>query len=102
MKNPLTGLNKSFDHRVRLGVMAILMVSERESFTTLRDRLEVTDGRLASHLKVLEEEGYVNVAKQFLGRKPHTTYSATEKGKLAFRLHLQALQLLLEEVDPPE
>lgn len=95
MKNPLEGLDKNFDHRVRLGIMSVLMVNERMDFTSLRDLLEVTDGRLASHIKALEELGYLSVRKQFIGRKPNTSYAATEAGRVAFEKHLEALKKLL-------
>jgi len=96
MKDLLTGLNKHFDHRVRLGIMSILMVSEWADFTTLRENLGITDGRLASHIKALEKETYVEVRKQFIGRKPNTSYRATDAGKKAFQKHLDALENLIK------
>jgi DNA-binding PadR family transcriptional regulator len=60
--------------------------------------LEVSDGNLASHMKVLEEEGYIEVKKQFVGRKPQTTYVVTEGGRKAFNDHLLALENLLKNI----
>ena len=74
MKNPITGLNKVFDNRIRLGVMSILMVNDEISFNDLKQMLEVTDGNLATHLVSLEENGYIKVHKGFIGRKTNTTY----------------------------
>lgn len=88
-------LNKHFESRVRLGVMSILMVNDRVDFSTLKETLELTDGNLASHIAALEKNGYILVYKQFVGKKPKTTYEATEKGKDAFLAHLNALEHLL-------
>ncbi|MBT8266654.1 MAG: transcriptional regulator, partial [Bacteroidia bacterium] len=76
----LSKLNKAFDHRVRLGIMSVLMVNEYADFRTLKDLLEVTDGNLASHIKALEKVDYIKVEKQFIARKPNTQYSATKLG----------------------
>ncbi|MCC7302856.1 MAG: transcriptional regulator [Bacteroidia bacterium] len=97
MKNPIIKLNKAFESRVRLGIMSILMVNERVDFNTLKETLELTDGNLASHLTALEKEGYLNVRKSFLGRKPHTTYGATRPGEKAFKEHLHGLENLLKK-----
>jgi DNA-binding HxlR family transcriptional regulator len=92
----LTQLNKSFENRVRLGVMSILMVNEWVDFNTLKEMLQATDGNLASHLKALETNKLITVRKQFIGRKPRTTYKATEKGGKSFRQHLEALENILK------
>lgn len=97
MKNPIGGLNKLFESRIRLGVMSILLVNEWVDFNTLKDYLEVTDGNLASHLKGLESNNHIEVKKQFVGRKPKTTYRCTRKGKIAFRNHLSALENLIKD-----
>jgi len=95
MKSIISGLNKAFDNRVRLGIMAILMVSENVDFNHIKETLELTDGNLASHLKALEGIGYVLMHKEFVGRKPRTSYVVTEAGRIAFRLHLNALEKLI-------
>jgi predicted ArsR family transcriptional regulator len=95
MKGIITHLQKAFDHRVRLGVMSMLMVEEWVDFTHLRDNLEVSDGNLASHLKALDKEGYIELRKQFIGRRPNTSYHATEKGRVAFMDHLAYLEKLI-------
>jgi predicted ArsR family transcriptional regulator len=96
MKDLLDNLDKAFESRVRLGIMAILMVNEQVDFTQLKELLDVTDGNLASHLKQLEASSYVVVSKQFVGRKPNTTYAATSEGKLAFHNHLKAIENLIK------
>ena len=95
MKDIISGLNKVFDSRVRLGIMSVLMANESYDFNSLKESLNITDGNLASHLKTLESKGLIQVSKQFLGRKPNTTYSATDDGIELFRKHLKALEELL-------
>jgi DNA-binding HxlR family transcriptional regulator len=95
MKNLFAHLHKAFDHRVRLGVMSMLMVNDWVDFTTLRDNLEVSDGNLASHLRALEKEGFVELRKQFIGRRPNTSYRATDVGRLAFVEHLNYLERII-------
>ena len=95
MKHLIHALNKAFDHRVRLGVMAVLLANESVSFNDLKEVLDLTDGNLASHVAALEKAEYVLVSKQFIGKKPNTTYSATAFGKAAFQQHLATLEKLL-------
>ncbi len=95
VKDYLGNINKAFESRVRLGIMSVLMVEERVDFSTLKDTLQLTDGNLASHLRALEEAEYLLVEKQFVGRKPNTTYQATEAGREAFNSHLDALEQLI-------
>jgi DNA-binding MarR family transcriptional regulator len=95
-KNLIGQLNKSFENRIRLGIMSVLMVNEWTDFNTLKEQLEVTDGNLASHIAALEKEGYVSVRKQFLGKKPNTSFAVTKTGKKAFNDHLDALEELLK------
>jgi DNA-binding MarR family transcriptional regulator len=96
MKEILQRLNKAFDHRIRLGIMSVLLVSDWVDFSTLRDTLDVTDGNLASHIAALEKEDYIEVRKQFVGKKPQTTYRVTQLGRQAFKAHLDALEELLK------
>ena len=95
MKTIISGLKKIFDSRIRLGIMAMLSVNENLDFITLKELLNITDGNLASHLKALEKNEMIEVQKQFLGRKPNTTYSITLLGKELFKQHLNALEKLI-------
>lgn len=97
MKNIIQNINKAFDHRIRLGIMSILMVNEGADFTELKELLGVTDGNLASHAKALEAEDYIRIEKQFIGKKPNTKYSATIAGKKAFKEHIEALEKLIQK-----
>ena len=95
VKDYLENINKAFESRARLGIMSVLMVEEKVDFASLKDTLQLTDGNLASHLRALEEARYLSVDKQFVGRKPNTTYQATKEGRKAFQDHLQALEQLI-------
>lgn len=96
MKIGISGINKLFENRVRLGIMSVLIVNDSYNFNSLKDTLDVTDGNLASHLRALEENELIKVKKQFLGKKPNTVYSLTEKGRELFREHLKALENIIK------
>ncbi|MGC4101668.1 winged helix-turn-helix domain-containing protein [Ferruginibacter sp.] len=96
--NLIENLNKIFDSRIRLGIMSALMVNAEVNFNELKELLDITDGNLASHLKTLEESGYVKIQKGFIGRKTNTTYSVTKAGEKAFKLHLTALEKMIGSV----
>ena len=96
MKNIISRLNKLFDSRIRLGIMAVLSVNDNLAFNTLKELLDITDGNLASHLKSLEKNGLIEVSKQFIERKPNTTYSITATGRNLFEQHIDALEKLIK------
>ncbi|NJK96159.1 MAG: transcriptional regulator [Bacteroidales bacterium] len=96
MNRDITKLNKAFESRIRLGIMSVLVVNEKIEFSELKEMLELTDGNLASHIAALEKLKYLEVTKQFIGKKPNTTYFATEEGRRAFSQHLDALEALIK------
>lgn len=93
----IENLNKVFESRVRLGIMSVLMVNEWVPFNELKELLKVTDGNLASHLSALEKKALIAVNKEFVGKKPHTTYNATPEGRQLFEQHLAALEALINQ-----
>lgn len=101
MKDILEELNKAFEHRIRLGIMSLLMVHDQLDFATLKTQLNVTDGNLASHLTALEKAGYTEVSKRFIGKKPNTSYRVSEQGRSAFNLHLDALERFIRQSGAP-
>jgi DNA-binding MarR family transcriptional regulator len=96
VKNIIQNINKAFDHRIRLGIMSVLMVNDAADFNTLKELLGTTDGNLASHTKALEAENYIVIEKQFIGKKPNTSYAATQIGRKAFGDHIEALEKLIK------
>ena len=97
MKNPFDHLDKVLEHRLRLQIMSVLLTSDVFDFNGLKEVLNVTDGNLASHIKALEKEKYVSVNKTFIDRKPNTKYKITERGKTAFKKHLDALEAVVKQ-----
>ena len=93
----IAGLHKAFDSRIRLGIMSSLMVNEEMNYNDLKELLQVTDGNLASHIKGLEETGFIKVHKGFIGRKTNTSYKVTRSGEKAFRQHLDALEQMIRD-----
>lgn len=77
--------------------MSILMVNEFVEFGALKEQLQITDGNLASHITALEKYKYIEVKKQFVGKKPNTSYAASKAGKKAFGEHLDALERLIKK-----
>lgn len=92
----IEGLNKLFDSRIRLGLMSILVVNDWVDFKTIKELLDVTDGNLASHINSLEKNEYIEIKKEFVGRKPRTSYRATIKGNLSFKAHIDAIEKLIK------
>ena len=77
--------------------MSILMVNDFVDFGTLKEQLQITDGNLASHINALEKLKYIQIRKQFVGKKPNTSFAATGEGKIAFSEHLDALEKLINK-----
>ena len=88
-------MNELIHQPTRLKIMATLNALRRGAkleFTELRKLLEVTDGNLGTHLTTLENAGYVEIEKSFVGKKPRTRISLTRAGRRAFDAHVQYLQ----------
>lgn len=88
-------LHKAFESRIRLGIMSALMVNDQLDFNSLKEFLDVTDGNLATHLRALEKESFVESHKSFVDRKPNTSYRVTAAGRAAFEEHLSILERLI-------
>jgi DNA-binding MarR family transcriptional regulator len=97
MKNPFENLDKMLEHRLRLQIVSVLAANDSFDFNALKELLAATDGNLATHLKALEREKYISVSKSFVDRKPNTRYKITERGRSAFRKHLDAMEELIKQ-----
>jgi len=95
MKTIISDLNKTFDNRIRVGVMSILMRSNWVDFVTLRNTLEATDGNLSSHLSALEKQNMIKLKKQFVNNRPKTSYKISRNGLRKFTEHLIAYEKLI-------
>jgi DNA-binding HxlR family transcriptional regulator len=96
LKNPFENLDKILEHRIRLQIVSVLVANESYDFNALKELLAVSDGNLATHLKALEREKYLSVNKTFIDRKPNTRYKITERGRVAFKRHLDAMEELIK------
>ncbi len=96
MKNPFDNLDKVLEHKLRLQIMSVLIANDSYDFNSLKELLNVTDGNLASNIKALEKEKYILIHKTFVDRKPNTRYKASEKGRTAFRKHIDALEAVVK------
>lgn len=75
--------------------MSVLVVNDSIDFITLKQQLNVTDGNIASHINALEKLNYIEIKKQFIGKKPNTSYAVTKLGRKSFIEHLNALEKLI-------
>lgn len=92
----LEAIDEVIHGRVRLGIMAFLSGADSADFSTLKARLQLTDGNLSVHLRKLEDAGYVAVTKQFVDRKPQTLAKITPAGRAAFTRYLTAISALVD------
>ena len=83
--------------RIRLAVMAVLISVDEAEFTYLREKVNATDGNLSTHLKKLEDAGYIAVNKSFEDRKPISRYLLTQKGRKAFEVYVERLEKLIKK-----
>jgi DNA-binding PadR family transcriptional regulator len=71
------------------------MVNDWMDFNSFKELLDVTDGNLSSHITALEKLDYIEIRKEFVGKRPKTSYRVTQVGRKAFKDHLSALENLL-------
>ena len=93
------GLDTKVHGPVRLGVLTALQMDGQLDFTTLKKRLQVADGALGTHLRKLEDAGYVDGLKAFVGRRPRTTYRITRQGRRALDSYLAQMRQLLDALE---
>ncbi|MHB8295767.1 MAG: winged helix-turn-helix domain-containing protein [Acidimicrobiales bacterium] len=85
--------------KVRLGIMAVLHEVHKAEFKALRDLLDLSDGNLSRHLRILEEAGLVAIEKGYQGRRPRTWARATPRGEAAFEAELAVLRDLVRQAE---
>lgn len=93
----IDNLDKVIHERARLGIMSMLAAVDGIGFVELKRSLELTDGNLSVHLRILEEAGYVGVEKSFADRKPRTEVSITRKGRAAFKAYVDVLDSIVRQ-----
>ncbi len=91
-------LDKTIHQKARLGIMSILVASEWAEFNYLKEKLNLTDGNLSSHLSLLEKERYIKIKKKFVKKKPKTFIQITKKGRQAFEEYLENLEKIIRSL----
>ena len=94
---PFLQLDRVIHEKGRLAIMSMLAASPVLSFTELRDTLTMTDGNLTTHIRTLQEAGYVSVTKSFRDNRPLTTCSLTAAGKKAFTSYINLLESIIQQ-----
>ncbi|HLZ54351.1 MAG TPA: transcriptional regulator [Verrucomicrobiae bacterium] len=97
---PFQQLDRVIHEKGRLAIMSVLAASPELSFTEMRDALGMTDGNLTTHIRALQQEGYVAVAKSFQNRRPLTTCSLTAAGRKAFAEYINLLERIVQQNRP--
>ena len=90
-------LNAVIHERARLGIMSVLAARSALTFAELKTLLDLTDGNLSVHLRILEQAGYVSIEKKFVDRKPQTTVKLSKKGRLAFEHYVEVLEEIVRK-----
>lgn len=101
----LSQIPSAFQSRLRLAVVAALLTGPK-NFRTLQDLTGATPGNLGKQLEQLEGEGFLASKKEFVGRRPNTTYRLLPYGREQFTQYVALLESLLagaaEEETPEE
>jgi DNA-binding MarR family transcriptional regulator len=93
-------LDRVIHEKGRLAIMSMLAASPELSFTEMRDTLKMTDGNLTTHIRTLQEAGYVSITKSFQNNRPLTTCSLTAAGKKAFTSYINLLEEIIQQTKP--
>ena len=94
---PFLQLDRVIHEKGRLAIMSLLAASPELAFTEIRDSLQMTDGNLTTHMRTLQEAGYVSVTKSFRGGRPLTTYALTRQGEKAFAGYINLLEQIVKQ-----
>jgi DNA-binding MarR family transcriptional regulator len=90
-------LDRAIHEKGRLAIMSALAATPALSFTELREMLGMTDGNLTTHIRTLQQEGYLSVAKSYQNRRPLTTCALTETGRQAFAGYINLLEQIVRQ-----
>jgi len=93
-------LDRVIHEKGRLAIMSMLAAAPELSFTEMRDTLKMTDGNITTHIRTLQEAGYLSVTKSFQNNRPLTTCSLTTAGKKAFTNYINLLEEIIQQTKP--
>jgi len=99
-EDPLFQLDRVIHEKGRLAIMSLLAATPELSFTELRDTLKMTDGNITTHIRTLQEAGYLSVTKSYEDKRPLTTCRLTAKGRQAFADHIDVLEKFVRRHKP--
>jgi len=94
---PFLNLDRVIHEKGRLAIMSLLAAAPELSFTELRESLKMTDGNLTTHIRTLQEAGYLSVTKSYLNNRPLTTCSLTTPGRKAFADYINLLEQIVQQ-----
>ena len=97
---PFLQLDRVIHEKGRMAIMSLLAATDELSFTEMRDTLNMTDGNLTTHIRTLQEAGYVAVTKSFKGNKSLTTCTLTAGGKKAFSTYIDLPEEIVRQTRP--
>ena len=97
---PFLQIDRVIHEKGRMAIMSLLAASPELSFTEMRETLEMTDGNLTSHIRTLQEAGYVSIAKTYQNNRPLTTCSLTAAGRKAFATYIDLLDQIVRQTKP--
>ena len=97
---PFLQLDRVIHEKGRLAIMSMLAATPELSFTEMRDALEMTDGNLTTHIRTLQEAGYVAVAKSYQNNRPLTKCTLTAAGRKAFTQYVDLLEQIVRQNKP--
>jgi DNA-binding MarR family transcriptional regulator len=90
-------LNRVIHEKRRLAIMSALAAAPELAFTELRDLLDMTDGNLTTHIRTLQQEGFVSVAKSYQNNRPLTSCALTAAGRKAFAQYIDLLDQIVRQ-----
>jgi len=94
---PFLQLDRVIHEKGRLAIMSMLAATPELSFTELRDTLDMTDGNITTHIRTLQEAGYISVSKSYEKNRPLTTCALTAAGRKSFASYIDLLEQILEQ-----
>jgi DNA-binding MarR family transcriptional regulator len=97
---PFLQIDRVIHEKGRLAIMSMLAASPELSFTEMRDTLGMTDGNLTTHIRTLQEAGYIAITKSFQNNRPLTTCALTSAGKKAFANYINLLEAIIQQTKP--
>jgi DNA-binding MarR family transcriptional regulator len=97
---PFLQLDRVIHEKGRLAIMSMLAATAELSFTEMRDALSMTDGNLTTHIRTLQEAGYVSITKSFQNNRPLTTCALTAPGRKAFTSYINLLEQIIQQNKP--